>query len=111
VSVVFANGTEGEEWMYHWCRHCYHDHSQHDRGDGGPGCSVVLHMYAEPDIWPEALLREPPGEFHMPPLHICGLFTPCEPCGGDREASERGRAVAYVTEKWAQHKAGAPDAG
>ena len=107
MSVVFSNGTEGDAWMNVWCRHCAHDHDQHDGTEltNVGGCEVVMHMMTS-DVWPEAILREPEGEFHIPPLHLCGVFTPCEPCGGDPLAETRSNVVAYVTNRWAETKAG-----
>lgn len=105
---VFSNGTEGYSWMNVWCAHCANDHDTHGDGfaSGGHGCDVVLHMMTS-DEWPEAIMPEPPGEFHLPPLHLCGMFTPCEPCGGDPLAETRVNVIAHTTAAWAAHKASA----
>jgi hypothetical protein len=103
MSSVFSNGTEGYAWMDVWCNHCAHDHAMHNDGNG-PGCGVVIHMMTS-DEWPEAIMPEPPGEFHLPPLHLCGMFTPCTSCGGDPLADVRSNVIAHTTQAWADHKA------
>lgn len=105
MSVVFSNGTEGQAWMNVWCAHCALDHDQHEGQpmDNG-GCDLVLHMMTS-DVWPEAIVPQPPGEFHLPPLHLCGMFTPCNDCGGDPLAETRANVVAHTTAAWIEAKA------
>lgn len=105
-TTPFANGTEGGAWMGAWCSYCAHDHGIH--ADNGPGCSIITDAVcfslatSDPWRWPEAWLPEPDdGLSFLPSRMVCGMFTPCEPCGGDPGAEERAERVAEVTAYWA----------
>lgn len=102
MSKLFANGTEGEAWAHVWCHACAHDHAYHPGGDDGKatdGCSIILEMLQSDDV-PDAITPEPADVlgFHMPPLHLCASFIPCEPCGGDPNPEIRANVVRVVTE-------------
>lgn len=100
-STPFANGTEGEAWMDKWCQYCANDHDIHT-GDGG-GCDLIVQSMVMGDDWrwPDAWLPEPDdGKFYLPSRMVCGMFTPCEPCGGDPGAEDRKERVAQVQVYW-----------
>jgi hypothetical protein len=96
----FSNGTEGDAWMNCWCNYCARDHSMHaDNGEGG--CDLILAAMFGDDDWPEGWIPEPDDDrFFLPSRLICTAFTPCEPCGGDPGADDRGERVAEVTAYW-----------
>jgi hypothetical protein len=103
-STPFANGTEGAAWMDKWCSYCANDHGMHD--DSGPGCPIIVDLmsvHPEGWRWPEPWLPEPDdGRFFLPSRMVCGMFKPCDDCGGDPGAEDRVERVAEVTAYWRQ---------
>ena len=82
---LFANGTEGVAWENMWCDLCAKD--DHD------DCPIHTLLLCT-SVIPDAITKQPEGEFHLPPLHLCAEFTPRP--DGDPLSEMRSRVVAIV---------------
>jgi len=116
----FSNGTEGQAWMDVWCAHCANDHTMHsvDDREAGPegfvGCQIIgASMIGGDDWrWPEAWIKPPPDlDNHLPSLMLCGMFTACEPCGGDPLSEVRINVIRTVEQGWRDERQAAALAG
>lgn len=87
-----------------WCTHCANDHGMH-KGGADNGCALLLDYIVGVGTddwrWPEAWLPEPDdGQFFLPSRMTCGMFRPCEPCGGDPGAEDRAERMTEVAAYW-----------
>ena len=94
----FANGTEGDSWMYHWCNQCEHDHAMHGENGEGPGCPIIGETMIDQEdfVWPECWVSTDDYWQHLPALISCLKFKPCEACGGDREPEPRKAQTEHI---------------
>lgn len=89
----FANGTERDAWMAVWCQSCAHDHTMHT--DTPPGCELLVAVCILGEF-PDEWTPEPAGEFHLPPLHVCHQYAPCDLCGGDPQPEIRAKVINHT---------------
>lgn len=67
----FANGTEGDVWMSHWCEGCAHDTVE--QGTGGCPLLMVAILGCKPAEWVPGP-RDEDGHFSMADQWQCLEF-------------------------------------